>query len=73
VYKESQLLLTRALSERPKVGANTKIDMTVADLDPFETWNEAAVEARQQQLAALARVIWNIGAAPIGGGSNAAH
>jgi hypothetical protein len=62
VYRESQLLLTRALAERPKVGAHTKIDMAVAHLDPFDAWNEAAVVVRQEKLTALARTIWNVAA-----------
>jgi Protein of unknown function DUF262/Protein of unknown function (DUF1524) len=73
VYKESQLLLTRSLSERPKVGVNTKIDMAVADLDPFDTWNEAAVATRQQKLTVLAREIWNVAAEPIGEGNDATY
>lgn len=63
VYRQSQLLLTRALAERPKVGDNTKIDVAVATLDPFEKWNEAAVGKRQEHLAALAREVWNLPAA----------
>ncbi len=60
VYRQSQLLLTKALAERPKVGANTKIDVAVAELDPFSEWNEAAVIDRQDKLAALARYVWRL-------------
>lgn len=60
VYRQSQLLLTKALAERPKVGANTKIDVAVAELDPFAEWNEAAVIKRQEILAALARSVWRL-------------
>lgn len=60
VYRQSQLLLTKALAERPKVGANTKIDIAVAELDPFTAWNEAAVIKRQEMLAALARSVWRL-------------
>src|SRR5690606_31764886 len=35
VYQQSKLLLTRALSERPKVGANTRIDRAVALIEPY--------------------------------------
>lgn len=60
VYRQSQLLLTKALAERPKVGANTKIDIAVEELDPFTAWNEAAVIKRQEMLAALARSVWRL-------------
>ena len=60
VYKHSQLLLTKALSERPHVGTNTKIDLAVKDIDPFTEWNEAAVEKRQNKLAGLARSVWGL-------------
>lgn len=60
IYRQSQLLLTKALAERPKVGANTKIDVAVADLDPFMEWSEAAVIKRQDRLAQLARSVWGL-------------
>lgn len=66
VYRQSQLLLTKALAERPKVGANTKIDIAVAGLDPFTAWNEAAVIKRQEMLAALARSVWRLPQPPTG-------
>ena len=66
VYIQSQLLLTKALAERPKVGANTKIDVAVAELNPAAEWNEAAVIERQEGLATLARSAWNVPHAPAG-------
>lgn len=60
VYPQSQLLLTRAVAERPKVGAKTKIDAAVAGLEPFETWNEEAVGRRQELIRGLACAIWNV-------------
>ena len=60
VYPQSQLLLTKALAERPKVGENTKIDIAVADLDPFTEWNESTVIKRQDKLVSLARSIWRL-------------
>jgi hypothetical protein len=60
VYRQSQLLLTRALAERPKVGTSTRIDIAVAGLDPFEVWNEAAVVKRQDKLTSLARSAWRL-------------
>lgn len=60
VYRQSQLLLTRALAERPKIGANTKIDAAVARIEPFEFWNEESLAKRQELLRSLARSIWNV-------------
>ena len=60
VYPQSQLLLTRAVAERPKIGANTKIDAAVAKIDPFDKWNEANVTTRQDMIRGLARAIWNV-------------
>lgn len=60
VYPESQLLLTKALGERPKVGANTRIDRAVANLESFEEWNERKVNVRQNSFAALARRVWEL-------------
>lgn len=60
MYLQSQLLLTRALAERPKVGANTKIDAAVATLEPFDKWNEETIVKRQEMIRILARTIWNV-------------
>ncbi len=60
VYPQSQLLLTRAIAERPKVGTNTKIDTAVSGLEPFDKWNEGAVTKRQELIRGLARTIWNL-------------
>lgn len=60
VYRQSQLLLTKALAERPRVGAKTKIDLAVESLNPFAEWNEANVLLRQRQLASLAAKVWHL-------------
>lgn len=60
VYVQSQLLLTRALAERPEVGTHTKIDIAVSGIKPFEAWNEGAVGARQEQSRSLARTVWDV-------------
>lgn len=64
VYSQSQLLLTRALAERPKVGAHTKIDAAVAGIEPFESWSEDAIAKRQELLRVLARSIWDVPGKP---------
>lgn len=60
VYAQSQLLLTRAITERPKVGVNTRINAAVAGLGSFSVWTPAAVEERQAQLMTLATVVWDV-------------
>ena len=60
VYQQSKLLLTRALSERPKVGANTRIDRAVALIEPYSLWSEGAVHQRQRSLVTLARAVWGL-------------
>ena len=60
VYPQSQLLLTRVLSKRLRVGVNTKIDRAVAVLESFEEWNQDAVNDRQESLCLLAHDVWEI-------------
>lgn len=60
VYQQSKLLLTRSLSERPKVGANTRIDRAVALIEPYSLWSEGAVHQRQRSLVTLARAVWGL-------------
>lgn len=60
VYPQSKLLLVHAISERPKIGANTSIDRAVRDLEPFAEWNEVSVTTRQAKLGIMAGEIWNI-------------
>ena len=58
VYPKSQLLLTRSISERLRVGVNTKIDAAVSGIEPFATWNQASISKRQEMLLQMARAIW---------------
>lgn len=60
VYPQSQLLLTRALAEKPKIGVKTKIDAAVADLKTYPEWNESAVAVRQKEFARLACSVWAV-------------
>lgn len=60
VYSQSALLLARAIAEKPKVGVKTKIDIAVAQFEPFEVWNEATVARRQEILRVLAREVWDL-------------
>jgi hypothetical protein len=60
VYPQSQLLLTRALAVKPKIGVNTRIDAAVADLEPYPIWNEEMVGQRQKQLTKLASAVWGL-------------
>lgn len=63
VYPQSQLLLTRAIAELPKVGTNTKIDAAVVGIMPYQDWNEKNVADRQEFIRKMARVIWDVPAA----------
>ncbi len=60
IYQQSRLLLTRAPSKRPKVGANTRIDRAVARIEPYAVRNEAAIQDRQKALVTLSRAAWGI-------------
>lgn len=60
VYRQSQLLLTRSLAERPKVGQSTKIDFAVAQLPVFDTWTPADVKKRHAFLSSLAFRVWSV-------------
>lgn len=63
VYAQSQLLLTRAITEKPRVGINTRINAAVTDLEPFDRWTPVEVDNRQSQLAGLAAAVWDVPAA----------
>jgi len=60
VYRQSQLLLTRAIAERPRVGTHTQIDEAVKGIEPFAEWNESNVTKRQDMIRNLARKIWQV-------------
>jgi hypothetical protein len=60
VYPKSKLLLVQCISERPKIGTDTKIDRAVRDQESFAEWNVASVTARQTKLYSMAREIWNV-------------
>jgi len=60
VYPKSRHLLTRSIAEDQRVGRDGRIDRAVASFTAFAEWNEAAVERRQAELAALARRTWNV-------------
>ncbi len=60
VYAQSQYLLTRSLAKRVTIGAATRIDRAVAELEPFAAWDADAVQRCQEQLADLARDVWDV-------------
>jgi uncharacterized protein with ParB-like and HNH nuclease domain len=59
-YKQSQLLLTRSLVEKPSVGNNTQLNRTVnhLNLTQFDVWDSKAIDKRQEMLVNLARLVW---------------
>ena len=60
VYPQSNLLMTKAISEIPAIGVNTKIDQAVAQFKPYDEWNEGAILSRQAMLGELAREVWRV-------------
>jgi hypothetical protein len=59
-YRQSTLLLTRSLVEKPQVGVNTQLNRAVEDLIQFDTWSSSSIERRGEMLVELARKVWNI-------------
>ncbi|MCC7361743.1 MAG: DUF262 domain-containing protein [Anaerolineales bacterium] len=57
-YHGSSLLLTKSMVESIKVGSNTTVNRIGRELLQFSTWDSAAIDARQQMLARLARRVW---------------
>lgn len=59
-YRQSTFLLTKSLAEKPQVGVNTQLNLAVQDLIQFDKWDSAAIQARQEMLAKLARKVWDM-------------
>lgn len=61
-YRQSNILLTRSISEKPKVGKNTQFNHAIKSLniDNFEHWNSEAIDKRQEILANLATKVWGM-------------
>ncbi|GAB1538936.1 hypothetical protein NUACC21_16010 [Scytonema sp. NUACC21] len=61
-YRESQLLITRSLVEKPNVGGNTQLNRAIQSLgiQEFDTWNSTAIDKRQEILAQLAKRVWGL-------------
>lgn len=60
IYLQSQLLLTKSISEKTKIGSKTKIDAAVSEIDPFEQWSETTIKQRQDILSRIARKVWSV-------------
>lgn len=60
VYPQSQLLLTKSIAEKTKVGVKTKIDLAVANLNPYEVWNASSISERQKILSVIASQVWEV-------------
>ena len=60
IYPKSKLVLTKSLPIRPSLGQDTRFDKAVSEIEPYDTWNEAAVNRRQQYLVKLARTVWDV-------------
>lgn len=64
-YKQSQMLLTKAIVEVPTMGGNTAIDRTFREFKAFDKWSADNVEQRQTMLKQLAREVWGISSASV--------
>jgi hypothetical protein len=58
VYCKSKFLLTKVISEKPCIGANTPIDRAVENIKSFDRWNSKLIDDRQKQLTELGMKIW---------------
>ena len=59
-YRQSQLLLTRSLAERPQVGTDTRLNRAAEDLIQFQSWDSRSIQRRQEMLTRLARKVWDM-------------
>lgn len=57
-YKESALLLTKSLHEKPSLGKNSSLNRAVELLPEFEGWDSDAIDRRQEALVEIARRVW---------------
>ena len=63
VYPKSQYLLTRAITDTPKIG-NTAIDRAVSAMAPFTSWTRKDVGQRAAWLSDLALQVWKVPSPP---------
>ncbi len=59
-YKQSFILLTKSLVEKPQVGINTQLNRATQDLLQFDEWNSKTIQSRQEMLTKLAHIVWGI-------------
>ncbi|OLO39334.1 hypothetical protein BTR23_09840 [Alkalihalophilus pseudofirmus] len=64
-YEKSNFVLTKALSKKPQVGVNTKINRAVSKLRTYDKWNSVSIEDRQQLLVELALHAWDMESAAV--------
>lgn len=61
-YRNSNILLTRSLVDKPQVGKNTQFDQAIKQLNiiSFDGWDSEAIDKRQHILANLAKKVWGM-------------
>ncbi|MBD2530904.1 DUF262 domain-containing protein [Nostoc flagelliforme FACHB-838] len=59
-YQKSKFLITKSIVERVNIGINTAIDRAVRDLSVFNEWNSESIKCRQEMLAQLAKIVWDV-------------
>lgn len=57
-YGQSQMLLTKALNQVPKVGKATSVEQAVEDFPTFTDWTTHSIETRHELLCSIARKVW---------------
>jgi hypothetical protein len=60
VYTNSKFLLTRLLTDRPKVGKHTSVNKAIDNLPSFSKWSSETIQQRQAALTTLARKVWEM-------------
>ncbi len=61
-YRQSQILITRSLSEIPHVGDDTQLNRAMSELGlvNFQTWDEGSIDRRQEILVNIAMKVWGL-------------
>lgn len=60
-YEKSNFVLTKAISKKPQVGVNTKINRAVRKLRTYDKWDSTSINDRQKLLVELSLHAWDMG------------
>ncbi|MDJ1172105.1 MULTISPECIES: DUF262 domain-containing protein [Roseofilum] len=61
-YQQSQILITRSLSEIPHVGNDTQLNRAMSQLGlvNFKVWDDSSIDQRQEMLVNIAMKVWGL-------------